>query len=202
MKRVAVWNSGDRWNDPNLVYGPLEQPAAPMKAISKDNLISAVITAAAKAAAIQKIKDSRDQIPVLGSMENSDKGGFQVIGTARAGMDQTFIRHMQDHPELMPGFINPTEVVNDKEYRCDLIEIRAVVKDYLDALDDTISMASHDSYMAYRAIYDSVKAAAARGVPAADVLLPEEAAFFENISLGMAKAKAAKKAKTTPPPAA
>ena len=194
MKRVAVWNSGDRWNDPDLVWGPLTETPKQSNAMSKDNMISGTISAEDKAAAIQKIKDSRDKIPDLGSPGKGEKI-TNVNGNARAGMDQTFVTHMQNHPELVPGYVSMTEVVNDKAYRFDLMDIQAQVLEFNDALEDTIAMASHDSYVAYLAFYTSVKAAAARGVAGADVILADLEPYFKNIGLGQAKANAAKKQK-------
>ncbi|MBI5687647.1 MAG: hypothetical protein HZC54_21460 [Verrucomicrobia bacterium] len=164
------------------------------RTMSNENLISATMTAEQKTTAIGKLQESRAAIPVLANMRPEDKVGFQIVGNARAGMDETVLRLMEAYPKFMPGWTTLQEVKDDQKYRFDLLEILAEHTTYGDALRDTITMASHDNYGVYRAFYDNVKSAAKRGVADADAILPELAVYFERISLGMARAAAARAA--------
>jgi hypothetical protein len=176
MPRVGRYDSGDRWDDPNLVWDGLPQPEN--HTMSDDNRISQSIAAADKTAVQQKIEEIWALLPFLVNIPAEDKNKFMVIGTARAGMDEAFQAHMTAHPELVPGFVNLAEVTKDKTLRTDLGDLLRRPKQLVEAIQDTMTLANSDTIVAYLAFYSNVKSAAKRNVPGADAILTDLARFF------------------------
>jgi len=177
MERVGVFDSGDCFDDPNVVYdGPLSGTEG--RTMSNDNLISQEIAPADKTAAKQKTEDIWALLPFLVNIPAEDKKGFPVIAKGRAGMDEDFITQMTQRPELVPGFVNMTEVNKDLKLRRDLEDILPRLEQLVEAIKDTTALANHDNYLAYLAFYNNVKAAQQRGVPGADALLATLAKYF------------------------
>ena len=146
--------------------------------MSDNRRIAFTFTPADKAAFQQKIKDATALIPALVNITKTQKQRIAVIGAGRAGMDEVFQRHMKDHPEFVPGYLNMTEVTNDLSLRQDAADLLAPLTELVQVLSDAISLASADNYSDYLAYYHSVQAAAARGIPGASTVLPDLEPFF------------------------
>lgn len=179
MDRVLVFGSGDCWGDSGLVFGPLKKPEV-KKPMSNDNRISAVLAPADKATILQKIKEIAALMPFLATLTPQDRKMLPTLGTARAGMRETFMRHMAEHPEMVPGFVEMDEVTKDANLDHDMEDVGSQIRQLLQSIDDTTTLASHDNYVAFLATYNNVKAAAQRGLAGTDTLLAEEAVFFQH----------------------
>lgn len=176
MPRVAVWDSGDRWDDPGLVWGPL---ATPPPIMSNDNRISAEITAANLALFLQKIAEARALFAsFLVNLTPDEKRKLPTISNARAGMDADFLMAMTAHPELVPSYVSKAETDKDHNFRTALEQAVGPAAELCEAMTDTLHLAGSDSYRAYLSFYNSVQAAAQRNVPGADTLLGTLSPYF------------------------
>ena len=106
------------------------------------------------------------------------KKTYTVIGQSRAGMDEAFIRSMNDHPDLIPSYVVLADVNVDRNFRIDIKDIVSPLSNIVEGLMDAELLANSDNYMAYTAYYNNVKMAAKRGVPGADAELAKLALFF------------------------
>ena len=204
--RTLKWNDGTKWGDPNAKWGSpsyvLEPgdpgytpPAGPPEesyVATKDNMISEEVAAEVKTQVLQKIQEIWALLPFLVNVAASDKANLPSIGDKREGMDQTFIKHMTEHPDLVPSFVNMPEVLKDLKFRGDMGDMIRPLAQLLEAMTDTRFLANHDNFMAYLATYNNTQSAAQRDYPGADTILPDMARYF---------AKKFAKASPTPTPA-
>jgi hypothetical protein len=77
---------------------------------------------------------------------------------------------MASRPELVPGFVNMTEMAKDRQLVADLLPCLQEIAPICEALEDTISLAYTDIYTADLAFHANVKQAAKRGVPGTDTI--------------------------------
>ena len=143
-----------------------------------DNRISAAIASADKAAILTKIQEISALLPFLANLTGSESHGLSSIGTARAGMDDAFLQAMTAHPELVPGFVSMNETNKDRALRRDLSDIFQPLTELHQAISDTDTLASHDSYVTYLSFYNNAKEAARRGVLGADTIVANLQRFF------------------------
>jgi hypothetical protein len=73
-------------------------------------------------------------------------------------------------PELVPGFIDLEEMATDRQLIEDLLPCLRELEPICEGLQDTVSLAYTDVYMADLAFHQSVKVAAKRGVPGTDTI--------------------------------
>jgi hypothetical protein len=116
MPRVGVWDSGDRWDDPNLVWGPLPEPTR--RAMTPDNMSTLSMTAEDKAALTAATATLAGlAAKYSANIPAAEKKQYAVIGTSRAGMDEVFLRSMADNPGLVPSYVVMGDVNIDRTFR-------------------------------------------------------------------------------------
>jgi len=143
-----------------------------------DNRISAELSDAVKAEVLTKFQEIKALLPFLINLTPEEKRSFATISTERGAMDQTFHTEMAAHPDLVPSYIDATELAKDRELRLDLLEILQSAREVCDTLEDTAHVAGSDVLLAYLAFYANAKQAAKRGVPGASTLIDNLARFF------------------------
>jgi hypothetical protein len=143
-----------------------------------DNRVSATITAEVKTQVITKIQEIMDLLPFLVNLSPEEKQGIATIGTERGAMDAAFTSEMAAHPDLVPGFVDATELGLDRELRGALQEILQRTRELNDALEDTVHVAGSDVLLAYLSFYGNVQQASKRGVTGANTLLENLGRFF------------------------
>lgn len=79
-------------------------------------------------------------------------------------MNSTFQMEMAAHPELVPTFVDMTEVDKDSALWNDLDEILACAREVCEGIEDTHQAVGNDLYLAYLSFYNNVGQAAKRGV--------------------------------------
>jgi hypothetical protein len=175
MVRAFVWDSGDRWDDPDLVWDGPETPVGS----SMDNQISEELPDAVVAQILQKYAEIRALMPFLRNIPAGQKRKFSGIAKERAGLDEVCIRLMQQHPELIPPGVSLAEVQKDVALRKALKDVKSPAVELVEILNDTELIGATDSMKAYRWLYEGVKAAAKHDVPGADAAVEELAPFFD-----------------------
>lgn len=189
MPRVAVWNSGDRWNDPLLVWGPLRPPENHI--MTPDNTIAMDIDPAVKTTFFAKLAEAAAVIaPYLSNVSADDKKHYASIGDKRAGMDEVFLRSMADNPGLVPSYVKMSDVNQDRRFRIGIKDMVAPLEALVNGLTDSALLASHDNFLAYTAYYNNVQMAAERNSPGATAELAKLSLFFPS----------GRRTKTTPAP--
>lgn len=172
-----------RWDDPNLAYdmpGGTYDAVLPLnkKAATMDNRISATLSAADKAAILTKITEIEALLPFLLNLTTEEKSSLPKMSTFRDGMDEAFSQEMAAHPELVPSFVDTTELALDRALRTALRDLFQRIGSLCEGLEDTLTAAGTDTYLAYLSFYNNVKQAAKRNVPGANTVLDNLKRFF------------------------
>ena len=148
------------------------------KIMTTHNRVSAEITDAAKSQILAKFQEIRDLLPFLINLTPEEKMSIPTISTERGAMDEAFNAEMAAHPELVPSYVDATELACDRELRGDLLEILQRSREVCSALEDTAHVAGSDVLLAYLSFYSNVRQAAKRGVAGANILLENLSRFF------------------------
>ena len=143
-----------------------------------DNRVSAEITAAVKAQILTKITEIRDLLPFLLNLTADERRSIPSMSTARGAMDDAFAQQIAAHPELVPTYVDTTDLPKDRALRLDLLELSARVGELAEGLADTAQAAGSDVYMAFMSFYANVQQAARRGVAGADAILTDLQRFI------------------------
>ena len=164
-----------RYGDPLAVYGKAVRKA-PM---TPDNLSTLSMTPADKTALLAAITTLAGLAATYSvNIPVDQKKTYAVIGQGRAGMDEVFIRSMNDNPTMVPAFVVMADVNIDRNFRKDIKDVVAQLSNIIEGLSDAELLANSDNFMAYTAYYNNVKMAAKRGVPGADAELAKLQPFF------------------------
>ena len=143
-----------------------------------DNRISAEITAAVKAQVLTKFTEILDLLTMLVNLTPEEKQRIPSIGPTRAGMVPAFMQEMTAHPELVPSYVNMTELLSDRKLFDDLNDLAARANEVWESLTDTAHIAGSDMYLAYLAFWNNVKEAQRRNVPGIDAVFNHLRPFF------------------------
>lgn len=117
-------------------------------------------------------------LPFLLNLTAEEKSSLPKMSTIRDGMDETFSQEMAAHGDLVPSFVDMAEVGTDRSLRTDLRDILQRVAALCEAVEDTMTAAGSDTYLAYLSFYNNVKQAAKRNVPGANTVLDNLRRFF------------------------
>ena len=173
----ARYDSGLFYDTPGLRYDS-EAPTINPTIMPNDNRISAVLTDANVDEILAGLDTIKSFLPFLVNLTPEERRSLPSMGTARAGMDTDFINAMTMHPELVPSFVNMTEVGKDKELRRQVDRLIGPFAEFCEALTDTRALTAGDSMMAYLSFYANCKEAAKRNVPGADTVVSNLAKYF------------------------
>ena len=92
-----------RYGDPHAVYGKATRKESHI--MTPDNLSTLTMLPADKTALLAAITALATAAgPYSANIPADQKKEYAVIGQARAGMDEVFIRSMTNNPSLLPSF--------------------------------------------------------------------------------------------------
>ena len=143
-----------------------------------DNRISATLSAAHKAAALQKLTELKALLPFLINLTPEEKKSMPRMGTNRQAMDDAFSQSMGAHSELVPDFVDEAELAADRALNSALYELFQCAHEICEGIEDTMMAASADNYLAYLSYYNNVKQAAKRNVQGANTIYDNLKRFF------------------------
>ncbi len=136
-----------------------------------DNRISLELTAAEKAAivdattALEEALDGKTQ-----GLTPEERHDLPKLGDKSLGFDEKCQTYMAAHPTYIPGFVDQTELAKDRKLITDYAPCLAKLAPLVQAMEDTVTQAYSDIYIANLAFYQNVRQAAKRGVPGADAI--------------------------------
>lgn len=132
--------------------------------MTNDNKVSASISAQDKADILAAFNTIRTKLPFLINLTADGRRSTPAIATERGGMNTTFPTEMAAHADLVPSYVNMTEVNKDSALWDDLDEIEAAANGVCAAISDTKQAVGNDLLLAYLSFYNNVGQAAKRGV--------------------------------------
>ena len=157
--------------------------------MASDNRISIEITPAKKTAieaAIAALKAELAGITI--NLTKEERQTLAKVGDKTLAFDEKCKAYMGSRPELVPGFIDGDELAKDRKLVADLLPCLRELAPICEGLEDTISLAYTDIFVADLAFHASVKQAAKRGVPGTDTIYDDLKERFPG------------RPRTTPPP--
>jgi len=162
MPQPLTWSSGLVWNAPSAVWNGVV--AHQSHIMTNDNKISAAISAQDKTDILAAFALIRTKLPFLINLTPEGRRSTPAIATERGGMNSTFPMEMTAHADLVPTYVNMTEVTKDSVLWDDLDEIEAAANGVCAAISDTKQAVGNDLLLAYLSFYSNVGQAAKRGV--------------------------------------
>lgn len=173
MPQPLTWDdSALAWDMPGLFWDGVA-PNQPTNAhpMASDNRISIELTAAQKTAitdAVTALKEALEGIII--NLTKEERQSLPKIADKTLAFDEKCKAYMASRPELVPGFIDMTEMAKDRQLVADLLPCLQEIAPICEGLEDTISLAYTDIYVADLAFHATVKQAAKRGVPGTDTI--------------------------------
>jgi hypothetical protein len=137
--------------------------------MASDNRISLEITPAQKTAivnAVTALKTALDGITI--NLTKDERQTLPKIGDKTIAFDEKCAAYMAARPELVPSFLDVA--TKDRALIADLLPCLREIAPICEGLEDTITLAYSDVYVADLAFHQNVKQAAKRGVPGTDTI--------------------------------
>ncbi len=139
--------------------------------MASDNRISIDITAAQKAAIVSAVGALKAAVAgVIINLNKDERQSLPKIADKTLAFDEKCKAYMTSRPELVPGFIDAAELAKDRKLIDDLLPCLRELAPICEGLEDTVSLAYTDVYVADLAFHANVKQAAKRGVPGTDTI--------------------------------
>jgi len=147
--------------------------------MASDNRISLDITAAQKTAIVDAVAALKAALNgIIINLTKEERQSLPKIADKTLAFDEKCQAYMTARPELVPGFIDMAEMAKDRALVADLLPCLREVAPLCEGLEDTISLAYTDIYVADLAFHASVKQASKRGVPGTDTIYDDLRARF------------------------
>lgn len=177
MPQPLIWDSNLAYDTPG---GPHWDSVATntQPHTTMDNRISATLSPADQASALTKLGEIQTLLPFLINLTAEEKSALPKMSAIRDGMDETFAQEMAAHPELVPNFVDMTELGKDRALRSALRDLHQQMCALCEGIEDTLTAAGVDTYLAYLSFYNNVKQGAKRNVPGANTVLDNLKRFF------------------------
>lgn len=139
--------------------------------MASDNRISLEISPAKKAAieaAILALKTELNGIII--NLTKDERQSLPKIADKTLAFDEKCKAYMASRPELIPSFLDTGELAKDRKLIADLLPCLRELAPICEGLEDTVSLAYTDVYVADLAFHQNVKQAAKRGIPGTDTI--------------------------------
>lgn len=141
--------------------------------------ISAVISAADKAAIIGHINAIKALLPFLINLTPEEKIAFQKMGNQRLAFVTKALEYAAANPTLVPGYLPLPEANKDFNLNADLRQIFEVMSTLGESIEETGMAAGTEVYDFARAFYANVQEAAKRNVPGTGTIATDLGELFE-----------------------
>jgi dGTP triphosphohydrolase len=139
--------------------------------MASDNRISIELTAAQKTAIVDAVMALKAALQgIIINLTKEERQSLPKVGDKTLAFDEKCRAYMTSRPELVPGFIDLAELAKDRKLVADLLPCLQEIAPICEGLEDTISLAYTDIYIADLAFHANVKQAAKRGVPGTDTI--------------------------------
>lgn len=112
------------------------------------------------------------------NLSESEKASLPKIGDKTLAFDEKCKNYMADREDLIPGFVDAGELAKDRELIDVLLPLLREIAPMHSDLENTITLAYSDVYVADLAFYQNVKQAAKRGVNGAEAIYDDLRARF------------------------
>jgi hypothetical protein len=154
-----------------------------------DNQVSAALTDANVADILTHLAALEALLPFLISRPDGDVN--VMLGEKSVGFDTKCASYMASHPQFIPGYINPAEVLKDRALRAQFNKFFPRLSLLTAKGQDTYDVIGNEMMMADLAYYGSTGDAAKRGTTSAGDIHDELATRYPGRSAAKTPAKPA-----------
>ncbi len=139
--------------------------------MASDNRISIEINPEKKEASVDAVEALKEELDgIIINLTKDERTTLPKIADKTLAFDEKCKAYMASRPELVPGFVDTVELAKDRKLIADLLPCLRDLAPICEGLEDTISLAYTDVYVADLAFHQSVKQAAKRGVAGTDTI--------------------------------
>jgi hypothetical protein len=142
------------------------------------NLISAVLTAEAKTAIMQKLNEIKKELDFLLTLQPDEIKSLCNPGNNYLPFIEKAYSTVSAYPQIMPGVFSIQEFSRDYQVSKDLRSIADRIKELSDTLDNTMTAVNSDAMAGALEVYASVKQNRSK-VPGLNVNADELGFFFK-----------------------
>ena len=142
------------------------------------NLISASLTVADKAAIIQSLVDVKEKMPFLSTLQPSQTNSIFKVGNAYLPMVDKIHQVVMTHPEILPAIFDKEEFLNDYELFNALRPIFNQINELAEGIQKTFTALGSDTLVAALEVYSAVKQNKDK-VPGLSVISDELGVYFK-----------------------
>jgi len=126
------------------------------------------VSATLSAEDIQIINEALDvlqrKLSFMVSLTAEERQRLAKMGNKSVSFDEKCNAYMETHPQYLPGFIQHSEVIKDRELRLQLTQIFPQVQCLCDSMRSTLAVLNSEVWLADLAYYHTVRAAMKRGL--------------------------------------
>ncbi|HTX20857.1 MAG TPA: hypothetical protein VMA13_11910 [Candidatus Saccharimonadales bacterium] len=152
--------------------------AAAPTPLATDTPVSVVITPDQKAAILAQIAGLKAALTFTIGLTDEQRKKMLKLGDKTVGFEQKCASYMASRPDLIPGFVDMTQLGQDRAGWTDVADIMHALFDVYQPLNDTEMVLSHQIYLPDLSFYQSVQMAAKRNVPGAQAIYDDLKARF------------------------
>jgi hypothetical protein len=173
MPQPLTWDSSFlAWDMPGAFWDAVvTSPSSSNTSMASDNRISLDITPAKKAAIVAAVAALKAELAgVTINLTKDERSTLPKIADKTLAFDEKCKAYMSARPELVPGFVDGAELAKDRKLIDELLPCLRELSPICEGLEDTVSLAYTDVYLADLSFYQNVKQAAKRGTPGTDTI--------------------------------
>jgi len=173
MPQSLSWDSGLVWDSlaPGIAWDGFVPTNPTKRPMASDNRISLEITAAQKTAIVNAVTALKTALNgIIINLTKEERQALPKIGDKTLAFDEKCKAYMAARPELVPSFLDMAELTKDRKAIEDLLPCLRELAPLCEGLEDTITLAYSDVYVADLAFHQNVKQAAKRGIPGTDTI--------------------------------
>ena len=113
------------------------------------------------------------QMPMLQNLNSRERAQVVALGDGNRSFVEDAVEMLQRHPELLPGYVTPEEVVHDYQLYQELDQIARAMTSLLQKVNDTRRLAGGEAMQGALIFYRSVRHASQMGVANSKALYDE-----------------------------
>jgi len=153
------------------------------------NLVSASLSAEAKAEIQKDLADIKKRLTFLSSISKADVATLMKVGNGFAPLLDKAYAAFTEHPEIMPSVFPSEEFRKDYQLYKDLGPIAGQIAQLAESVDRTMTALASDTMMESLEVYQAVKQSKNK-VPGLEAVADEMRSFFSRTKKREKAAKA------------
>jgi hypothetical protein len=145
-----------------------------------NNRLNITMTAAQVTAVKGAIATINTNMPFLIGLTVDERSALPKIDVSNKAFTQDAINAAVNNSAMLPSFINTAAMQSDLQLYDQIDELRGMIAQVLEKLEDTQMLAGSEAYVSALTTYKLIGAAAAAGIAGSDAVQSQLSARFSN----------------------